>query len=185
MSVTSSGTFFFFSFWWSLQGFTTEIQIKSAESFLWDGQTENCEWGCSALCCFPRAFLSSGQHVVLLKAHPIKVRDCAHTHPQIPLHQEGDWAISLNLQELHKPKLMSTTAVLQLLVSLHPKEQSGLSAFKFPQFSKKGIKFNTILNHSWHNWNSDASSKLLIPSATDGCEITLTFLDLLLTYTVI
>lgn len=79
--------FFFFSFWLSLQGFTTEIQIKSAESFLWDGQTENCEWGCSALCFFPRAFLSSGHHIVLLKAHPIKVRDCAH--PQIPLHQGG------------------------------------------------------------------------------------------------
>lgn len=79
--------FFFFSFWLSLQGFTTEIQIKSAESFLWDGQTGNCEWGCSALCCFPRAFLSSGHHIVLLKAHPIKVRDCAH--PQIPLHQGG------------------------------------------------------------------------------------------------
>lgn len=79
----------------------------------------------------------------------------------------------MNLQELHKSKLMSATAALQPLVSLHPKEQSGLSAFKFPQFSKKGIKFNTILNHSWHSWNSDASSKPLIPSATNGCEINL------------
>lgn len=81
--------FFFFPFWWSLQGFTTEIQIKSAESFLWDGQTENCEWGCSALCYFPGAFLSSGHHIVSLKAHPIKVRDCAYTHARIPLHWGG------------------------------------------------------------------------------------------------
>lgn len=87
MSVTSSVTFFLFFILMKSSG----IHNRDSNKKCWElpvGWPNRKLWvRLLSTLLLPWSFLSSGHHIVLLKAHPIKVRNCAH--PQIPLHQEG------------------------------------------------------------------------------------------------